>query len=120
MDLTAPWHLYLMSVLYIITGVLHFVNPRMYIKIMPPYIPAAKFMVYLSGASEILLGLALWFSALRAMALWGIILMLLVFFPVHIYMIQEKKFLKKFPRWLLLSRIPIQFVLMYWAYQYIA
>ncbi|WP_335966156.1 MauE/DoxX family redox-associated membrane protein [Galbibacter sp. PAP.153] len=113
-----PWHFYLMAVIYIITGTLHFVKPNTYVSIMPLYIPYKKVMVYVSGLAEILLGILL-FTNLKNIALWGIIIMLLAFIPVHIYMLQDKKFEKVAPKWMLILRVPLQFALMFWAYWYI-
>jgi uncharacterized membrane protein len=37
-----PWHLYLMALIYIVAGLNHFRNPRLYLKIIPPYLPNPK------------------------------------------------------------------------------
>lgn len=114
------WHLYLMALLYILAGGMHFLNPRMYLRIMPPYIPAPKVMVAVSGLAEITLGVALFFEATKDMALYGLLLMLIVFLPVHVHMLMNKKAASGLPAWALLLRIPLQFGLMYWAYSYLA
>ena len=107
------WHYYLMAGIYIVAGILHFVRPRSYVSIMPSYIPYQKEMVYLSGIAEIVFG-AMLFTTLKDYALWGIILMLIAFIPVHIYMFE-----KVAPRWVLILRVPLQFALMFWAYTYL-
>jgi len=113
------WHYYLMAGIYIVAGILHFVRPRSYVSIMPSYIPYQKEMVYLSGIAEIVFGVMLLFTTLKDYALWGIILMLIAFIPVHIYMLKDKKFEKVAPRWVLILRVPLQFALMFWAYTYL-
>lgn len=113
------WHLYIMAAMYIIAGVMHFIKPRVYGAIMPPYIPYKKAMVFWSGVAEVVLGVGLLFDTTRVFAVWGIILMLLIFFTVHIDMITNEKHKGKFPAWLLWLRLPLQFLLMYWAYQYL-
>ena len=40
-------------------GVLHFLKPAMYMKMMPPYIPWPLAMVYISGVAEIAGGLGI-------------------------------------------------------------
>ncbi len=115
-----PWHLYLMSTIYVVAGILHFIKPKIYLRIMPRYLPAHKTLVYLSGAVEILLGTGLLFNETRKIAIYGIILMLFVFLLVHFYMLSSKKAGAGFPRWILVSRIPLQFLLMYWAYVYLS
>ncbi|SFU32548.1 hypothetical protein SAMN05216480_101745 [Pustulibacterium marinum] len=91
----------------------------MYQKIMPPYIPAPKAMVFWSGVAEIILGSALFFPTIKDIALWNIIIMLVIFFSVHIHMLQDDKIRSKFPLWLLWFRIPLQFLLIYWSYSYL-
>ncbi len=114
-----PWHQYLIGVLYVLAGMNHFRKPKLYERIMPPYIPAHSSMVMLSGIAEMILGFMIMNKSSQTAAAWGIIIMLIVFLPVHIYMLQNEKAAMKLPKWVLLLRIPIQFGLMYWAYLYI-
>ncbi|HBY67400.1 MAG TPA: hypothetical protein DEG69_06370 [Flavobacteriaceae bacterium] len=114
-----PWHQYLMGVLYILAGINHFRKPKMYERIMPPYIPAHSTMVLLSGIAEMIFGLMLLNKDTQTIAAWGIIAMLIVFFTVHIYMLQNERASMKLPKWALILRIPLQFALIYWAYLYI-
>ncbi len=107
-----------MGFIYILAGFNHFRKPKMYERIMPPYIPAASSMVIISGAAEMVLGLMLLNPDTQSYAAWGIIAMLIVFFTVHIYMLQNPRFSEKIPKWVLILRIPLQFGLIYWAYLY--
>ena len=115
-----PFHLYLMAALYIFAGIMHFIKPKTYLRIMPRYIPNHKLMVVLSGIAEILLGIGLCFPATKNLAIYGIIAMLLVFLLVHFYMLSGEKEGAGIPKWILILRIPLQFVLMYWAYYYLS
>lgn len=85
---------------------------------MPRYLPNHKLLVQLSGFAEILLGIGLCLPETKNIAIIGIILMLAVFLLVHFYMLKGKKEAAGIPKWILLLRIPLQFVLMYWAYSY--
>ena len=114
----APWHLYVMAGMYIFAGSMHFIKPKMYMRIMPLYIPKHRVLVHLSGIVEILLGIGVCFDATRKLSTFGIILMLGVFLSVHFYMLSGEKASAGIPRWILLLRIPLQFLLMYWAYCY--
>ncbi len=58
--------LYFMAFLYIAAGVYHFVKPKFYLYMMPPYIPAHKLMVSLSGMAEIVFGIMLLFPQTRS------------------------------------------------------
>lgn len=114
-----PWHFYLMSFMYILAGVMHFIKPKTYGAIIPSYIPSKKAMVFWSGVAEIAGGIGLLFEETRAIAIWGIITMLMVFFTVHIDMLSNEKLKGKFPVWALWMRLPLQVGLLYWAYQYL-
>ena len=111
------WHLYCMAAIYFIAGCNHFRNPRLYLKIIPPYIPNHKLMNYASGAAEIILGIALCIPQLSNYAAWGIIILLIAIFPANIYMYQKGA--KGIPKWALLLRLPMQFALIAWAYVYV-
>jgi len=111
--------LYIMAAAYILAGLNHFRAPGFYRPMMPPYIPKHNLMIALSGAAEVILGSALFFQPVRALAAWAIILMLLVFYSVHIYMWQNRKTVfAKVPPAILIGRLPLQLVLIYWAYLY--
>jgi uncharacterized membrane protein len=114
------WHLYLMACLYIVAGLMHFIKPRIYLAIMPPYLPFAKALVGASGIAEIALGTGLLFRPTRHLAIYGILVMLLLFLMVHVHMLTDKKAGMGLPKWALLLRIPLQFALIYWAYIYIS
>ena len=88
-------------------------------RIMPAYLPFHKVLVYLSGAFEILLGILICIPATKDLALYGILLMLLVFLLVHFYMLSSEKAGVGLPKWVLIARIPLQFLLMYWAWYYL-
>jgi uncharacterized membrane protein len=114
-----PWHLYLMAAVYIFAGFMHFIKPKVYLRIMPRYLPFHKQLVYLSGIAEIILGVGLLFSSTKDIAIFGIIAMLIVFLLVHFYMLSSKKAGAGFPKWALLLRLPLQFALIFWAYSYL-
>lgn len=119
MKLFYPWHLYLMGGMYVLAGLMHFIKPKMYMRIMPNYLPYHKTLVYLSGLSEILLGMGVCFSITKNLSIYGLIVMLILFLLVHFYMLSGKKAAAGIPKWLLVLRLPLQFLLIYWAYQYL-
>lgn len=104
-----------MAVLYIVLGIIHFTNTGFYRPLMPKFLPAHDLLIYLSGVAEIILGLGVLFPQTRGLALWGIIAMLLVFLIVHINMLFPANS-RGIPMWVLCLRIPLQFLLIYWAY----
>lgn len=114
-----PVGLYVMAGMYILAGIMHFVKPKIYLRIMPRYLPNHKALVFWSGVAEILLGIGLCIPILKEMAISAIIAMLTLFLLVHFYMLSGEKASAGIPKWLLIFRIPLQFGLMYWAFNYI-
>ena len=112
------WDFYLMAAMYGFAGLMHFIKPKVYVKVMPDFMPRPKLLVYLSGIAEIVLGVALLFSNLKNWAIIGIVAMLIVFMIVHINMLRGGKHAAGAPMWILILRIPIQAVLVWWAFQY--
>ena len=86
MKLVKSVALYLSVIGYIYVGLLHFIQPDFFLKIMPPYLPYHLPLVYASGFIEITLGFCLLFKKLRFFAGWGLILLLIAVYPANIYL----------------------------------
>jgi uncharacterized membrane protein len=71
---------------FVFAGVMHFVIPRTYRKIVPPYVPAPKAMVYASGVAEIAGGAGLMFARRRRLAGWWLIATMIAVFPANLHM----------------------------------
>src|SRR5437868_853013 len=110
---------YLMGALYVAAGINHFWRPGFYLNIIPLYLPAHEFLVQLSGVAEILLGVGVCFEATRRISAWLIIAMLVAFLLVHVDMLQHHADrYAGLPLWGLWARLPLQAVLIYWAWRY--
>lgn len=72
------WHL--LAIFMITTGIMHFVNPAFFLKIMPPYLPLHRELVLVSGVFEVLLGVLLLVPRTSRMAAWGIVALLIVMY----------------------------------------
>lgn len=107
---------YLLALLFIGAGVLHFVAPATYLLIMPPYLPEPLLLVYVSGAAEIAGGLGLLLPATRQLAGGGLLLLLVAVFPANVYMLQAHGAGTGVPLWTLWLRLPLQGVLMAWVW----
>ena len=105
------------GVAFIASGVLHFVRPDAYMKIMPPYLPWHWPLVFVSGVAEIGLGALLLVPKFSAIAAWGLIALLIAIFPANIYLYQHQEILPASPT-LHLLRLPLQGVLILWAWAY--
>jgi uncharacterized membrane protein len=77
-----------MILFYLYEGVRHFLYPHSYFNIIPPYIPMHSVINYIAGVAEILFALLLIFPKTRKVAATGIMVMLVVYIPTHIYMIE--------------------------------
>jgi uncharacterized membrane protein len=108
-----------MAALYIFAGLMHFIKPKVYLRIMPRYLPNHRALVLWSGIAEVFLGAVLLFRPTKNFAIYGIIAMLLIFLLVHVYMLTGEKQAAGIPRWILVLRIPLQFALMFWAFSYL-
>ena len=102
---------------FIAAGITHFVMPGFYLKIMPPYIPFHQFCVAFSGLIEVLLGILLLIPRTRKLAGWGLIALLIAVFPANIYVYQHQDEFP-LPAFVHLLRLPLQGVLIAWAYVY--
>ena len=78
--------IYILSTLYVIIGIKHFIDLDFFLAIMPPYIPLHKECVYISGLCEIVFGILMLFNKTRKVGAWGIILLLIAVFPANIYL----------------------------------
>jgi uncharacterized membrane protein len=115
--------LWALSIAMIGIGVLHFVRPKPFVRIVPAYLPAPLALVYISGFFEILGGFGLLLPATRAWAAWGLIALYLAVFPANVYMLTHNVSLdpkKPIPRWALWLRLPFQLVFIAWAYWFTA
>jgi len=108
---------WLLAALLIAAGVMHFLKSDMYLKLMPPYLPWHLELVYLSGIFEVLLGFLLLIPRTSRLAAWGIIALLIAVFPanIHLYLHQE---ILPAPPVLHLLRLPLQGLLILWAYSF--
>ena len=107
---------WLLAFLFIAAGVNHFVRPDLYVSIMPPYLPWHRSLVYISGVAEVVLGGLLLVPQLQAFAAWGLIALLIAVFPANLHMALNHELFPAFHPSVLWTRLPLQGVLIAWAY----
>ncbi len=108
----------LLAAFFVSAGVNHFVNPRSYEAIVPPSLQEHKQrVVALSGIAEILGGLAVLVPSTRRLAGAYLIALLAAVFPANLYMAREPERFGKVPRWALYVRLPLQPLMMLWAWR---
>jgi len=99
-------------------GINHFLKPDFYLRMMPPYLPLHLVLVYLSGIAEVALGICLLIPRTSVVAAWGIIALLVAVFPANIQMAIRAETFLEFSVAALWIRLPLQGVLIAWAYWY--
>ena len=118
--------LWAMGAFYLFAGFNHFRDPGFYLPMMPPYLPAHRELVELSGVAEFALGLVMLVLGaaaprLRRWAAWGIIALLVAVFPANLHValhdvpIGGRSQGLGIWNWV---RLPFQAVLIAWAWLY--
>ena len=104
----------LFALFLIFGGVNHFLKPEMYLPFIPLSLPG-KFIIYVSGAVEIALGIGTLVAKTRSLATLGILLLMIAFLPLHVMdVFKESPAIGTHEAALI--RLPIQFVLIAWAW----
>jgi uncharacterized membrane protein len=111
---------WLMGLLFVLAGVLHFLRPEFYVRIMPPYLPWHLELVYVSGVCEVVLGLLLLVPRFTALAAWGLIALLIAVFPANLHMALNSDLYPSISPIALWVRLPLQGALIAWAYWFAA
>mgnify|MGYP006874996658 FL=1 len=100
----------------ILGGVQHFISPNNYIAFVPSFLPFTIAIIYVSGLFEILFGLALFFKKHETIGAWGILILMLLFLPIHIWdVFSETPAIGSHNAALI--RLPVQFLLIFIAWK---
>ena len=105
------------------TGAMHFLRPRFFEAIVPPAIEAQKKeAVAISGVAEIAGAALLLPPASRRLGRWWLLALLVAVFPANVHMAVNPEQirgldLRKFPRWALWARLPLQPLAMIWVWR---
>jgi uncharacterized membrane protein len=107
-----------LAAFFIAAGVNHFAMPRAYEAIVPPALARRRQdVVVLSGIAEIAGGLAVLLPATRRLAGAWLVLVLAAVFPANLHMARSPERFARIPRWALLVRLPLQPLMMWWAWR---
>lgn len=109
---------FLLGLLFIEAGGMHFVAPDTYLKIMPPYLPFPVALVAVSGAAEMAGGLGVLLPPTRRWAGYGLVALLVAVFPANIHMALHGTAALGWnvPRALLWARLPLQVLFIWWVW----
>ncbi len=95
----------------VLAGLNHFRVPRRYRAIVPGYLPAPDVLVAVSGAAEVIGGLAAMLPATRPLARPWLVALLVAVSPVHVWMLRRPDQYPRIPRPVLWARLALQPVL---------
>lgn len=109
---------YLLGALFVVAGVNHFFHTAFYVSIMPPYLPWHLGLVYISGVAEAGLGCLLLLRRWAVWAAWGLIALMVTVFPANLHMAMHPDLYPTIPIAVLWLRLPLQGLLIAWAYWY--
>jgi len=108
----------LLAAFFIGSGVNHFVMGPAYRQIVPPRVQGqARLAVDVSGVAEVLGGVGVLLPPTRRWAGVGLIALLAAVFPANLYMAREPERFHRFPHWALYGRLPLQPLMMWWAWR---
>ncbi|HEX4109469.1 MAG TPA: hypothetical protein VHX88_15135 [Solirubrobacteraceae bacterium] len=107
----------LLGLFFTFAGVMHFVIPRAYERVVPPGFGDPKLMVQVSGVAEIAGGLGVLPRRTRRLSGLGLVALLLAVFPANVFMAidPESTGAEKIPRPLLYARLPLQALMIRWV-----
>lgn len=105
------------TILFLATGVAHFIVTRPMSQMIPPPIPFKTAIVYITGVLEIAGAIGIW-TRLERQAAWGLMLLVISIFPANIYtaltgvVIEGQSTNAKY----LIVRVPFEILLVAWIY----
>jgi uncharacterized membrane protein len=102
---------------FIVAGLNHFINPKVYEAIMPRYLPAHHELVLASGVAEAAGGLGLMIPQTRRNAASLLIATLIAIFPANLEMALHPERLPQIPggKFALWGRLPLQLAFIAWV-----
>ena len=107
-----------LAALFTFAGVMHFVIPASYARIVPPWLPSPLLLVYVSGVAEIAGGVGLLIPRVRRAAGIGLVLLLLAVWPANLQMLLNERAAGASALWqaLLVARLPLQLAVIAWVW----
>jgi uncharacterized membrane protein len=106
-----------LGLFFLAAGALHFLRPAAYEAIVPDALPARRELVYASGLAEIAGGAAVLPARTRRAAGWWLIATLVAVFPANVNMAVNAQRFRRVPEPLLWLRLPLQALLVLWAWR---
>ena len=107
----------LFALFFVYAGTQHFIQPEFFNAFVPKFLIFKLPIIYASGATEIVFGVLLLITRYTHVAASGILILMLLFLPIHIWdVITDTPAIGSHQAALL--RLPMQFVLIALAYKF--
>jgi uncharacterized membrane protein len=112
-----------LAAFFTFTGTMHFLRPRFFEAIVPPAIEGRKQeIVAISGAAELAGAAMVLHRVSRRLGRWWLLALLIAVFPANVHMAVNPEQIRgldmrKFPRWALWARLPLQPLAMLWVWR---
>jgi uncharacterized membrane protein len=98
---------------FFIGGIGHFTSTDFFSTIVPPWWPWPREAVLVSGVFELIGALGLIPRATRSLVGWGLLAIIVLVTPAHLYMLQRPDLFPKIPYWALVARLPLQLFVLF-------
>lgn len=107
-----------LSILFVFTGIGHFVQTEAMSQMLPSSVPARVFIIYLTGVLELALAAGFAIQKFRRWTGWAAAIMLVSVFPANVYAAIQHVPMggHEWGPVYLLIRGPLQAVIVYWIY----
>lgn len=109
----------LLAAFFIVGGIMHFVLPDTYARVMPAWLGWHAQLIAISGACEIAGGVGVLVPRVRRLAGWGLILLSIAVLPANVQMLLDglRDGRAAWQIGLLVLRLPLQAVLIWWIWR---
>jgi uncharacterized membrane protein len=98
----------------VVGGINHFLKPGMYFPFIPGFLPKEAINL-LAGVAEIILGIGVFLPRFRFASAWGILLLMFIFLPLHIWdVFSDRPAIGSHDAALI--RLPLQLLFILWAW----
>lgn len=116
----SDWPAMVLAVLFVGSGLAHFVFPDTLVKAIPEWLPHRPLLVTVSGILEIAGGIGLVVPASRRIAGWCLVALLVAVFPANMKMLASARATgsQLWVETLLWMRLPLQPLLIWLVYRY--
>jgi uncharacterized membrane protein len=108
------------TLVFLFTGTGHFVQTEGMVRMLPPWVPAAVPLVYITGVIELAAAIAVLRPRFRRLTGCGLAAMLVGFLPVNIYAAVNRVGMggHEWGPVYLLIRVPLQLILLWWVWRF--